>query len=260
MKNFFWLLVGAIVALLVPAVLSEPINNLFSGDRLVGTMKIADWKPQPVPTATDDTTAQSNSDAVANAAGELVKLADELANLTTKHTYATLTLKNNSDEVVNNVRIKFDTYAADVLLDRPEEQEDVFQRSVQEITVPEMKQGDELSYDIWTRSSSPEYLKDDIETFSSTGPIRMTYVFPESEWETERSTFEWVVEDWFPYIGLGLLLLFAVGMAIVNSHYETLIKGMLKDRDVYDEERQKYETDPQKYNPVTSNPKPKTKT
>lgn len=158
---------------------------------------------------------------------------------------------------MNNVRVKFETYTADVLLDHEDDEQDKYIECVKEIVAPEMKQGDELTYKVWSASSSPEYLKEDVHTFSSSGAVRMRYIFPESEWETERSTFERVIEDWFPYIGLGLLILFAVAMAAVNHHYETLIKAMLKDRSVYDEERQKYEIDPQKYNPVSSNPQTK---
>jgi hypothetical protein len=259
MNKLLWLLIGAIITLLVPAVLSQPINEYFRGDRLVGTMKVADWQPEPVMQKREPTKAQSTEDII-KSAQQIAAEANDLASgnyARTKTTYAVLTLQNNSDKVVNNIRIKFQSNAADVLLDKPDDKDDVFQKDVDEITIPEMKQGDELTYRLWTSSNSPEYLREDVHTFSSTGPVRMRYVFPESDFETERSTFERVIDDWFPYIGLAMLLVFAGIMWALSSHYESLIKAMVKDQGLYAAERAKYEADPQKYNPATSNPKAK---
>ena len=259
MKNLFWLLVGALITLLVPALLSGPINNLTRGDRLVGTMKVADWEAPPAPKSPPKKESEQPAtlEELSRTTQELLEATAELtsAGSGARSTFAILTLKNNSDKVVNNVRVKFDTYASDVLLDQAGDKPDAFLKNVKEITAPEMKQGDELTYKLWSSSSSPEYLKEDMQTFSSSGPVRMTYTFPDAEWETERTTLEKAIEDWFPYIGLAILILCAIVMAVLNHHYETLIKAMLKDQRLYDEERQKYEGDPQKYNPAGSTPK-----
>lgn len=223
-------------------------------------MQVAEWQAQPQPPPTKkEPKRPATADELVQSADELVKSIDDFASgrFDDRHTYAVLMLKNNSDKVVTNIRVKFKSYSADVLLDREDDKDDVFQTGVKEIAIPEMKQGDELTYRLWTSGSSPEYLKSDIDTFSSSGPVRMTYVFPESEWETEQSTLEWIIEDVFPWVGAALLTLMAILAAIFAHHYETLIKALLKDKSIYEEEREKFESDPAKYSPATWTLKPK---
>jgi hypothetical protein len=249
MKWLIATLVGAILALLVPAALSGPINDYFRSDRLVGTMEISPWQPNPatLPAQTEKSSGRTSLQ-------EILAGVDDIQSK--RNTFASLTLKNGSEEVINNIRVKFSNIRADALIDLDGEEKDSLTKGINEIKIAEMKQGDEITYRLWLDASLPQSLPNEIQTFSSSGKVRMRYKYPLYEFETEKSTIEWFLDEWAGFTVVILLLVLACVLGIVIAAYDEALKKILKDDAVYQRERDKYELDPAKYSALAGGQPP----
>ncbi|WP_395622141.1 hypothetical protein [Sphingomonas daechungensis] len=238
---------GVILTLVLTAWLASPINNYFSSDRLVGTMEIGPMAERPLP-------QQKATDEPKTAEQLLDELKEGLENLSRYggSSFANLTLENNSDKVVSNIRLKFVGYSADVLLDREGEDKDVYVQNVQQFDVPDMKPGDSLNYKMWLGTSSPEYAAENLKTYSSSGEVRMSVSWPETMDEFPHSGFDKFMDDWGMSAAFVLMLVLIGILSLVSYSYEDLVKKFFKDRTLFEEHQKRFTADPKKYNPFES--------
>jgi len=113
-----------------------------------------------------------------------------------------------------------------------------------------MKPGDKITVFAWASSSFSELLfPDSIKTYSSSGSMKIDFLWPRLESRTSENKFEWFMEDWFGWI-FGVLAIFLIILLIVvmaeNEHYA---KAMLHDGDFYLDEKTRYDISPKTFRP-----------
>lgn len=232
-----------VIGLILTAWLQQPINDFFRNDRIIASMTIGPWEARP------DFATKKPIEST-DAASAYLEALDDLSNsMKSKEAFAHLTLKNNSEKVITNIRVKLGSQA-DVFLASENPKPEDLKEDIKIIDVPDMKPGDDLTYHLWTGFTvDPEYFAKDVSTFSSSGPFRIEFSWPEQLETFDVTGFDRFVENWLPYILFGLLLLLVIVLGLFSAAYEEALKKILKDENLYRSEREKFEKNPKAYNP-----------
>ncbi len=246
-----------LLTLVVTAMFQSPLTEMFSAERLEARVILAPWVDR---NSIEPSAARRSASLTPEGKAYQEALDDLNTSLATmsgasidniEFGVARFDVQNRSRNIVDNISLRFtnSTKAEEVQIFDGGVKKVSF-KDTSNIKLPDMKPGDNITVFVWAKYGFSEYLfPENLETFSSAGPIQLSIRWPRVERRTAATRFDWFMQDWSEWVigcvaFIFLLLLSAV--AVVNDHYA---KAMLHDGDFYLDEKTRFDLNIKEFKP-----------
>lgn len=245
LKQVITSLILVALGAVVLAAVQDPISKYFNGDRLNAAIQFGYWAERP----------EKYGILTKEEEKKIAKYSDVDLKLDEDPEFAKIVISNSGQQTVKNIKMKFSRfYKPDVLTLSRDKQPANFTKSVSNISLGILEPGEEIILYLWEPIGFSEILfPSSIKTYSSTGPFRTNFYFFDSNSDMDdASTFDYFMDQWFEFILIILGIIFLIAFIILALHYEDYIKRLLKNENFYLDEKIRYDDDPKKFVPKSS--------
>ena len=163
--------------------------------------------------------------------------------------FARLELVNRSTEEAKRIRIVIDrsSESQDILVLK-KGSEPQFIKGHGEFTIPDLAPGEVCDIYIWSKIGFWTILfPEQLETFSSLGPIRLDLRWPKTRSSIKGDWLFQSLDDWMFTVIITLLIITRALGLLMSALYETYYKKLLVNDDFYLNERERFESNPKKF-------------
>jgi hypothetical protein len=240
LKYVLGVLFSALVAVIVTVVFQQPLEDWWSSNRLNAVLYTGPWIPYPDEKGNLDwpptiaVTAERGKELIQNDYG-----------------FAAVDFVNNGREEIANGKIRFKSlFTPEAYYPAGFGRQAALDQNPTEINLPTIKPGERYRMYLWKDSDFPwSYYLDDIATYSSAGPIRISIAQPDRE-HTEDTG--WLARYYgvTDYLMFGLAALIVLGFGAAASTHERYWRKLLRDDSFYLDEKVRFDSDEKHFAPT----------
>ncbi|MBX9665384.1 hypothetical protein [Novosphingobium sp.] len=247
MKWFGGIVTSLVIAGLSAIILAylQPILRAIAPDEVIDAkFELSHWQEKPLKDG-------DSSNKINQKEGN--DIPTRVPNVDGLYDFMTIKLENNTSKVVDNIRIRFKDFPifdAKIIGD-----DGIIAQTVlgsNDFKIPNMKPGDREIIFVWGKSQFiSSALLNNVQTFSSSGPFRISFYQPEENMITlqDEGPFFKFIDEWIGFIigAIFVALILVLGAAL--SAQEEYLKKIFRDEQFMIDEKARFDANPKKFSP-----------